>query len=86
MNVILLGPPGSGKGTQAKRIEQRWGIRHLATGDQRRGHRPVELCIGCSLQLTAARPLFALGRLAQSSVHLSPIRKFGGQKRQERAE
>ena len=33
MYLVLLGPPGTGKGTQAKRIAQRLGLLHVASGD-----------------------------------------------------
>jgi adenylate kinase len=63
--VIFLGPPGSGKGTQAKELARKYGVPHLSTGDMLREH----VSLGTPLGLKA-KPIMERGELVQDSLVL----------------
>jgi adenylate kinase len=46
MNLLLIGPPGSGKGTQGQRLSDRFGLAHIAAGDLLRAEVEGETPIG----------------------------------------
>jgi adenylate kinase len=46
LNLILIGPPGAGKGTQAERLQQDFGLPYLATGDMMRAAKEEESDLG----------------------------------------
>lgn len=67
-NVILFGPPGSGKGTQSEKLIEKYGLKHLSTGDLLR----KEMKEGTPLGLEA-KSLIEKGHLVPDNVVIGMI-------------
>lgn len=68
-NLILFGPPGSGKGTQSEKIIARYGLKHLSTGDLLRS----EIAASSELGLSA-KAYMDKGQLVPDEVVIGMIR------------
>jgi adenylate kinase len=68
--VVLLGPPGAGKGTQARRIMEHYGIPHVSTGDLLREN----VARGTELGL-AAKAVMARGELVSDDLVCNMVRE-----------
>jgi adenylate kinase len=69
MNILVLGPQGSGKGTQAKRIKAMYGIPHIATGDMLREMRELDTPVARELRAVLDR-----GDLVDDALMIELIR------------
>jgi len=69
VNLLLYGPPGSGKGTQAEMLHKRFHIPHIATGDILR----AEVAAGTALGLKA-QPIMAAGGYVPDDIMIGIIR------------
>jgi adenylate kinase len=70
MKILLLGPQGSGKGTQAKRLAAKHGIPHLATGDMLREAMAAGTPLGLQI-----KPVYDRGDLVSDETMIELIRE-----------
>jgi adenylate kinase len=70
LNILLLGPQGSGKGTQAKRIASEYGLAHVATGDMFRDAIARGTPLGRKVE-----PILASGQLVPDGLTIEVIRE-----------
>jgi adenylate kinase len=70
MRLVLLGPPGAGKGTQARRLAARWSVPQVSTGDMLR----EAVARGTRLGLEARRYMDA-GELVPDAVMIGLVRE-----------
>jgi adenylate kinase len=66
--VVFLGPPGAGKGTQAKELAKKYGVPHLSTGDMLRENIAKGTPLGVK-----AKPIMARGELVPDSLVLKMV-------------
>ncbi|HEV3413032.1 MAG TPA: adenylate kinase [Puia sp.] len=67
-NIILFGPPGSGKGTQSERLIAKYGLKHLSTGDLLRAEIAGQTPLGL-----AAKSIIEKGQLVPDEVVIEII-------------
>ena len=70
LDIVILGPPGAGKGTQAKRISIEAGIPHIATGDMLRDAMEGETEMGVRI-----KPIYDAGDLVPDDQMIELIRE-----------
>jgi adenylate kinase len=70
LDIVILGPPGAGKGTQAKRISAETGIPHIATGDMLR----EAIANGTEMGLRI-EPIYDAGDLVPDDLMIDLIRE-----------
>jgi adenylate kinase len=70
VRILLLGPQGSGKGTQAERISRTYGIPHIATGDMLRAAMAAGTELGRKV-----KPIYDAGELVPDDLMIDLIRE-----------